>query len=268
MATDPTNNKKARLAEDVKSRQVTAPKVKKEKKVKSAEAEGISTENNVEATLYGQNGKKSGSINLPENIFGLKWNADLVHQVVTSIMSSRRKGTAHAKTRGEISGGGKKPWQQKGTGRARHGSSRSPIWRKGGVTHGPRNDKNYDRKVNSKMRVKALYVVLSQKLREGEILFIDSLKMDSPKTKEAKEVLGTLGTIKGFEAMPNRKNNSLMLAISKKDEAVEKSFRNFGNVMLTETRNLNVADLLNYRYLAIVDPESSFVLKAKKLEAK
>ncbi|MDO8492582.1 MAG: 50S ribosomal protein L4 [bacterium] len=209
----------------------------------------------IEATIYTQEGKKSGTVNLPENIFGLKWNADLVHQVVTSLTSSRRKGTAHAKDRGEVRGGGKKPWQQKGTGRARHGSTRSPIWRKGGVTHGPRNDKNYDRKVNNKMRVKALHVVLSQKFRDGEILFLNDLKMSKPMTKEAKIILDKLGTIKGFEAVPTRKKNALMLALSKKDSATEKSFKNFGNVHLTEARNLNVADLLNYRYLAVVNPE-------------
>lgn len=209
----------------------------------------------IETPVYSQDGKKSGTINLPENIFGLKWNADLVHQVVTSLMSSRRKGTAHAKTRGEVRGGGKKPWQQKGTGRARHGSTRSPIWRKGGVTHGPRNDKNYERKVNNKMRLKALHIVLSRKFRDGEVLFLNDLKMSAPKTKEAKTILGKLGTIPGFEAIPSRKNNALMLALSKKDAATEKSFNNFGNLYLTEARSLNVVDLLNYRYLAIVNPE-------------
>jgi large subunit ribosomal protein L4 len=114
-----------------------------------------------------------GKTKLPEGLFGLPWNADLVHQVVVSMQSSARRGTAHAKTRGEVSGTGKKPWQQKGTGRARHGSRRSPIWVGGGVAHGPRKDKNYDRKVNRKMKDKALLTILSSKYKNGEVLFVD-----------------------------------------------------------------------------------------------
>ncbi len=217
----------------------------------------------MESPIYNQQGKKVGTVNLPESKFGLKWNADLVHQVVTSMMSSRRKGLAHVKDRGEVSGGGKKPWKQKGTGRARHGSTRSPIWRHGGVTHGPRKYKNYDRKVNDKMRKKALYIVLSQKLRDGEILFIDEVKMSAIKTKDAKKIVETISGIKGFEMMKGKKKNSLMLSMPVKDKNVEKSFQNFNNMSVVETRNLNPVDILNYKFLAIVNPESAFVLKAK-----
>ena len=198
----------------------------------------------------------TGTVSLPENVFGLKWNADLVHQVVTSMLSSRRAGTAHTKNRGEVSGTGKKPWQQKGTGRARHGSRRSPIWRTGGVAHGPRTDKSYDRKVNTQARRKALYTVLSAKLRDGEVLFLDSVSMKAPKTKEAKEVFEKLGHIKGYEGLPTKRNNSMVLAMPKKDQIVEKSFRNFGNVSVVESRNLNPVDILNYKYLVIANPES------------
>src|SRR4029078_6219347 len=98
--------------------------------------------------------------------FGLPWNADLVHQVISSLKTDARKPVAHTKTRGSVRGGGKKPWQQKGTGRARHGSIRSPLWVGGGVAHGPRNDKNFDRKVNKKMKAKALYTILSKKFKD------------------------------------------------------------------------------------------------------
>ena len=97
----------------------------------------------MESPIYSIEGKKTGNITLPESVFGVRWNADLVKQVVDSLLSTKRKPVAHTKNRGEVAGGGKKPWQQKGTGRARHGSTRSPIWVGGGITHGPRNEKNY-----------------------------------------------------------------------------------------------------------------------------
>jgi large subunit ribosomal protein L4 len=135
----------------------------------------------MEAVVYNKKGKEVSKISLPDKVFSVKWNADLVHQVVTSMQANARTPVAHAKDRGEISGGGKKPWKQKGTGRARHGSTRSPIWVGGGSAHGPRNEKDYSRKINQKMRVKALNTVLSAKLRDGEIIFIDSFDFSAPK---------------------------------------------------------------------------------------
>lgn len=211
----------------------------------------------MESKVYNQKGKEAGSIKLPENVFGLKWNSDLVHQVVTSMMSSARSPIAHTKMRGDVRGGGKKPWQQKGTGRARHGSTRSPIWVGGGVTHGPRNDKNFDRKVNKKMKTKALFTILSRKFKDGEILFIDSLSFKAPKTAEAKEVLGAFSKIAGFEAFAKKKNNVACIALSKKDSATEKSFSNFSNIEVSEARNINPLQLVNTKYIVITDPEVS-----------
>ena len=101
--------------------------------------------------IYNKEGQSSGTINLDDQLFDLKWNADLVHQVVRSMESNARQSNADTKGRGDVRGGGKKPWRQKGTGRARHGSSRSPIWVGGGVAHGPTSEKNYDKKINKKM---------------------------------------------------------------------------------------------------------------------
>jgi large subunit ribosomal protein L4 len=219
----------------------------------------------MEATIYNQKGQESGNIKLNEAVFGLPWNADLVHQVVVSMTSNERDAIAHTKTRGEVSGTGKKPWQQKGTGRARHGSRRSPIWVGGGVAHGPRNDKNYGRKINKKMKAKALYTILSRKLKDGEILFIDSLAFSAPKAKEAKAVLATLGGIKGFEKLATKKSNAALIAVPKKEAALAKSFGNFSNVAVDELRNINPLVALNYKYLVIANPKESLGTIENKL---
>ena len=180
----------------------------------------------METVVYSLEGKKTGTINLPENVFGVRWNADLVKQVADSLLSTKRKNVAHTKDRSEVRGGGRKPWRQKGTGRARHGSIRSPIWVGGGVTGGPRNDKNFERKVSKKMRAKALYTILSRKWREGEVLFIDSVTLAEPKTKVAIQALHSLSNIKGFENLFSKKNNAAVIALSGKRKEIERAFSN------------------------------------------
>lgn len=134
-------------------------------------------------------GKKSSTLELPKEFFGVRWNADAVHQVINSYVSNSRQLTAHAKNRGEVSGGGKKPWRQKGTGKARHGSSRSPIWVGGGVTFGPRNERNFDKKINKKLKKFALYSVLSRKMKEGEILIFEDFQFTPLKTKSVADFM-------------------------------------------------------------------------------
>lgn len=224
-----------------------------------------SVSHGMESVIYNIQGKETGKVKLPESVFGLPWNADLVHQVVVSMESSQRTNVAHTKTRGEVSGGGKKPWQQKGTGRARHGSTRSPIWRHGGITHGPRNDKDYDRKVNKKMKAKALYTILSAKLKDGKILFIDDLSFKAPKAKDAKVTLSTLSKVKGFTDLASKRKNSAFIALSAKDANTEKSLRNFGNVIVDEIRNLNPVDLMKYKYIVISNPEKGIPQISEKL---
>jgi large subunit ribosomal protein L4 len=219
----------------------------------------------METTIYTKEGKQKGKISLPEEVFGLKWNADLVHQVVTSMMTSKRMGTAHTKDRGEVSGGGKKPWAQKGTGRARHGSSRSPIWVGGGVAHGPRNDKNFDRKINKKVKAKAVATILSSKFRDGEIIFIDSFDFSEPKTKSAMTVVGNLSAIKGFEKIATKRVNALYIATPEKDKNVNKSFSNIAKSFVSEIRNINPVDLMKYKYLVIEKPDVSLGLIKDRL---
>jgi len=211
----------------------------------------------METKIYNQTGKDTGKVTLPEEVFGLPWNGDLVHQVVISMQSNARTPVAHTKDRSEVSGGGKKPWRQKGTGRARHGSSRSPIWIGGGVTHGPRNEKNYAKKVNKKMRAKALYTVLSEKLRDGELLFVDKLETGEIKTKKAKELIVSLSKMEGFDALATKKRNAAFITLPQRDENTEKSFQNFGNMNLNTINNINILDVLNNKYLIITDPEKS-----------
>lgn len=220
----------------------------------------------MEAVVYTKEGKEAGTVALPANIFGLPWNADLVHQVVVAMQANARPNVAHTKDRGEVRGGGKKPWKQKGTGRARHGSSRSPIWKGGGVTHGPRNEKVYAQKVNRQARQKALLVTLSRKFKDGEVLFVDSLEMAAPKAAQAHAALAALG--KTFSGLGKSKNAAL-IAIPRVHVATQKSFRNFGNVEMVEVRNLNPVSVLSAKYLVIAEPAAAFeTLGAKKVVKK
>lgn len=215
----------------------------------------------MDATLYNIKGEKAGKVTLPENIFGLAWNADLVHQVVVSMQSNARRGLAHTKGSGDVRGGGKKPWAQKGTGRARHGSSRSPIWKGGGVSHGPRNTTIFAKSISKQMRQKALLVALSRKLKDNEIVFIDSLEMSEPKTKNAKVILSALG--KEFAGL-NAKKNAALIALPSAHAATMKSFQNFSNVEMMDVRNLNPVAVLSAKYLVIANPEVAFETLGKK----
>ncbi len=218
----------------------------------------------MEATIYTQGGKTKGKIDLPAAVFDVAWNADMVHQVLTSMQMSSRHPYAHAKDRGEVSGGGKKPWQQKGTGRARHGSIRSPLWRGGGVAGGPNKERNFSRKVNRTMKTKALYAILSKKLKDGELLFVENFNFASPKTKEAKDILTSLSSIKGFEAIGSKKKNAAVIGLPVKNIVVEKSFRNIGSVSVEEVRNFNPVTLLSAKYVVFSEPEKSVALLTSK----
>ncbi len=222
----------------------------------------------METQIYNQKGKSVGSLKLPESIFGVAWNGDLVHQVVTAMQANARTPVAHTKTRGEVRGGGKKPWKQKGTGRARHGSSRSPIWKGGGITHGPRNEKSYEQKINKKMRAKALYTVLSEKLRKGQLIFVEELALKNIKTKDAVAVMKDLSGIKGFERIVGGKKPNTYITVPAKGDTLKKSFANIPTVEIDEVRNINPVDLLSYRYIIIAQPTESIAFLGGKTEKK
>lgn len=223
--------------------------------------------NGMESKLYNTQGKEVGKVQVPENLFGVKWNADLLHQVVTAMQANARTPTAHTKDRGEVRGGGKKPWKQKGTGRARHGSSRSPIWRGGGITFGPRNDKSYAQKINRQQKQKALLVALSRKYKDGEVLFVDHLEMQTPKTAQAKAVVSGLAPFfakatKGKQSI--KKNNLALFALAVAHYPTMKSFANIGNVAIDDVRNLNPVNVLSSKYLVIATPEAAFEVLSRK----
>ncbi|PIR83865.1 50S ribosomal protein L4 [Candidatus Kaiserbacteria bacterium CG10_big_fil_rev_8_21_14_0_10_51_14] len=236
---------------------------KSEKNTKSREAS-----NGVEAPIYNSQGKKNGSVTLPESVFGVVWNDSLMHQVVVGMQANARPTVAHTKMRGDVRGGGKKPWAQKGTGRARHGSSRSPIWRGGGVTHGPRSDKNYSHVLPKKMRAKALFMALSRKFKDGEIMFVDSFGLNEPKTAAAKKSLLMLSKVSGFEKLASKKKNAALVAFAEPTVASQKSFRNLGNVATIAMRNLNPVAVLKSTYLVIENPEAAIAIVGSRVSKK
>jgi large subunit ribosomal protein L4 len=219
----------------------------------------------MDAKVFSQEGKETGKVTLPETVFGVAWNADLVHEVVVGMQANAREANAHTKDRSEVRGGGKKPWKQKGTGRARHGSSRSPIWTGGGVAHGPRNEKDYSVKINKKVRAKALACVLSKKLADDEVLFVDSLKFSEPKTKDAKTIVSTLAKGADKVALATKRKNAALVVLGGRNLPVEKSFRNFGNIEVVQAKDVNPVDLLTYKFVVVADAPASVEVLEKRV---
>ncbi len=220
----------------------------------------------MKTNVYNKNAEQVSTIDLPENIFGLEFNNDLVHQVMVSMNSNKRINIAHTKDRSDVSGGGKKPWSQKGTGRARHGSNRSPIWVGGGVTFGPRNDRNFSKKINKKQKTAALFNILSQKIKDNEIIFLDNFDFSEPKTVQSLELMKKLSTIEGFENILTKKKNSALFTTIDSDINVRKSFSNISNTNVIEFRKLNILDLLKYKYLVVSSPKESLELLLAKIK--
>ncbi|MGH7239827.1 MAG: 50S ribosomal protein L4, partial [Candidatus Saccharimonadales bacterium] len=193
----------------------------------------------MKALVYNQEGKETGEIILPEAIFEVGMNADLVHQVANSYAANARQVSAHTKNRSEVRGGGRKPWRQKGTGRARHGSTRSPIWVGGGVSGGPRNDKNYSREIPRQMRQTALRMVLSEKAKQQRVVITEGWEGLEPKTKLVASLIKKLPVKKG----------SRLILYSNKQKNLYLAGRNIPKTTVGEARNVTVLDLLKHQYL-------------------
>lgn len=219
------------------------------------------------AKVYSKEGKEAGKVDLPEAVFGVAWNPDLVHEVVVGMQANARTQTTHTKDRSEVRGGGKKPWRQKGTGRARHGSRRSPIWTGGGVAHGPRNEKDYSVKINKKVRAKALATVLSKKAADNELIFVESLAMETPKTSDAKATFIAIANGSGNDAMARKRKNAALVVLPARDLATEKSFRNFSNIEVAQAKDINPVDLLTYKYVVVAQPTESIEVLEKRVAA-
>jgi len=194
----------------------------------------------INAKVYNIAWEKKTALKLNEKVFGVKANEALVHQAMVAQMANERQNLAHTKDRSEVRGGGRKPWRQKGTGRARAGSNRSPIWMGGGVTFGPRSERNYKKQINKKMKQKALLMVLSDKAANNNLTVIEGLSIKEFKTKIIDNLL------KKIEGKKDEKR-SVLIVNDKKDEKTKYSFRNLAGVKYININNLNIADLLAKR---------------------
>lgn len=196
--------------------------------------------------VYNLKNEVVGSMELPDAVFGAKWNATLVQQVLEAQRANARVPWAHVKDRSEVRGGGKKPWRQKGTGRARHGSIRSPIWVGGGKAHGPRNDRDYSQKVNKKMKRVALFAVLSRKAKDGELKVLETLAIESPKTKLAASALMAIGAPKKGD-----KRFDALLVSGNDNKNLFRATNNLQKTQAIGADSLNIYDILNHKHLFI-----------------
>jgi large subunit ribosomal protein L4 len=194
----------------------------------------------LKAPLYAADGSKAGDVELDPSVFGVTPKEGVLHQVVVAKAANARASIAHTKMRGEVRGGGRKPWRQKGTGRARHGSIRSPLWVGGGVTFGPRNERAYGKRVNTKQRRSALRMALSAKVLDTRLVVVESFAPDGGKTKEARRVLETISE----SATDGRRTPSLLMVLAASERDSGPSMKNLQHVRSMDARHLNAADAL------------------------
>ncbi|TDX49287.1 50S ribosomal protein L4 [Orenia marismortui] len=187
-----------------------------------------------ELALYNIDGQKSGNVDLKDEVFNVEVNEHVVHEAVVAQLAAKRTGTAKTKTRGEVAGGGRKPWRQKGTGRARHGSIRSPLWVGGGTTFGPQPRK-YKKRLPKKVKKLAVKSALTVKLEEENLVIIDKFDFSAPKTKEMVSILDKFGVA----------NDKVLVVIEEKNDNIYKSARNIPGVRVVTPNKVTVYDVLN-----------------------
>lgn len=206
-------------------------------------------------SVYNQKAEVVGEIELNDKVFAVKPSLHLLAEAVRIQASNARKGLANTKTRGEVSGGGKKPWKQKGTGRARAGSIRSPIWRHGGITFGPTSDRNWSLKINKKAKTKALFMSLSDKATDGKLIVIEGLNLETAKTKEFVQIM------KSFETKLSNLGKKQLLVMPKKDDGLVRASRNIPHLKQSFANSLNVTDVLNADSMVILKDSLAVIEK-------
>lgn len=210
----------------------------------------------MEVSVYNLEGKETGKTKVSEDVFGLKTNTDLIHQVYVAISSNKRQVLAHTKTRAERAGSGRKPWKQKGTGRARVGSVRTPVWRKGGVAFGPTKDRNFSKNINRKMKIQATKMVLGEKLKEKTLLILeDFTAIKEKKTKEFAKILDNL-----------KMQGSVLWSFEQETKDLRRCVKNLPKNSNILTNQLNVFDMLNSKYLVIDKNSLKFLEEKYKAE--
>ncbi len=215
----------------------------------------------MKADLYNLNNDKVGTIELSSDIFETAWKPALVRQVLLAQMANARDPWAHAKGRSEVRGGGRKPWRQKGTGRARHGSTRSPLWIGGGKAHGPTKEKDYSQKVNKQMKRTALLSAISKKFKGGEIKIMESLALEAPKTK-----MDSVALHKVLAVAPKIKKFDVLIIPSEEDKGIFRAARNLGKTKVLAPASLNLYDILNYKNV-LLDQKAIAVITKNYLQA-
>lgn len=197
----------------------------------------------IKAKVYNQSGEEIKDVTLDKSVFDVNIKPALVAEVAVAMLANQRKPYAHTKGRSDVRGGGRKPWKQKGTGRARHGSIRSPLWIGGGVTFGPSKDKNFTKKINKKVKINALRMVLTDRARQNNIIIFDDIKFNEIKTKAVADWLKIKPLV----------DKKILIVLNRYDKNIERSARNIPKVKVVPLSSLNLLELLEYPYLVLTE---------------